>query len=55
MTDLVGEPRAAQQVGLGLVRHDADGAPGSGVAGSGEAERAGLAGAADDGDDGACS
>ena len=52
MTTSSARPAVAQHGGLGLVRHHADGAPGTGPPGGGEAQRAGLAGAADDGHDG---
>ena len=51
--DLVGDVGVGEQRALLLERDDADGALGAGVLGGREAERAGLAGAADDGDDGA--
>ena len=49
---VVGESGLAEEGGLVLGGHDADGAPGTGVARRGQAQRPGLAGAADDGDDG---
>ena len=50
-THLVGETGGLEEVGLRLVGYDGDGAPGAGATSRGQAERPGLAGAADDHDD----